>query len=107
MCVASLAAVANARVVVLSPAGAVVIVVLPPVRVVIMVLPLVGVVIVVKFVHCSCWSLAILLRRHLWGLGVQSVFLSAIVLHCERSAGEVETDKLCEILVEGEELLQL
>ena len=81
MCVASLAAVANARVVVLSPAGAVVIVILPPVRVVIMVLPLVGVVIVVKFVHCSCWSLAILLRRHLWGLGVQSVFfLSAIVI---------------------------
>ena len=29
------------------------------------------------------------------------------VLHCERSAGEVETDELCEILVEGEELLQL
>ena len=29
------------------------------------------------------------------------------VLHCERSAGEVETDELCEILVEGKEVLQL
>lgn len=98
MCVASLAAVVNARVVVLPPVGAVAIVVLPPVRVVIMVLPLVGVVIVVKFVHHSCLSLAVLLRHHLQALGVRSVFCqqSAFeVLHCERSAGEVETNEMC------------